>query len=262
MYVSRAFMYKLKYLRNSLVATHEDLGIILVKSTLIVTNCWHVLDDHSVIRVLARTVQDSVRLDHIVNDVRLGDLLGTELLVRAEILAVIVTKMVIAGNGSKLDTSVDQEINKSRLHLGLSRLEVITTDESTMLLGELDSTWNESILWRSVDEGNTFKNRCNSKDGRWGDLLVSVFDSLEQILGSVVHTIDEVRKTLGVGSPLNNDLIQIVVGLELTNLPLDTNSISNENELTECPCEFAQHGHCKPCCLEGHCRHDPLGWQQ
>jgi hypothetical protein len=175
---------------DGLVTAHEDLGIVLIQSTLVVSNSWHVLDDNSVIWVLSWCVKDRVCLDHIVNYVGLGDLLGSELLLRAEVLSIIVTEVVVTGNGSELDTSADQEIDKSRFHLGLSRLEIITTNEGVVFLGELNGTWNESVLWRSVDERSAFENGSNSKDSGWSNFFVSLLDSLHQVVGSVVDTVN------------------------------------------------------------------------
>lgn len=138
------------------MTAHEDLGIVLIKSTLVVTNSGHVLDDNSVIRVFTFLIEDSVRLDHVVDNVGLRDFLGAELLLRAKVLSVIVAKMVVASNGGKLDTSADQEINEGRFHLGLTRLEVVSADESVVLLSKLDSTWDEGVLRRPINEWDAF----------------------------------------------------------------------------------------------------------
>lgn len=103
-----------------MVTSHKNLSIVLIQSTLVITNSWHVLNDNSVVWVLARGVENTVGLNHIINNVGLGNFLGAELLVGAQILSIIVAKMVVAGNGSEFDTGVDQEIDKSRLHLGLA----------------------------------------------------------------------------------------------------------------------------------------------
>lgn len=111
------------------MTAHEDLGIILIQSTLVVANSWHVLDNHGMIGVLALLVKYRVGFDHVIDNVGLGDLLGTELSLGAKILSIIVTEMVVACNGSELDSCVDEEINEGRLHLSLSRLKVISTNE-------------------------------------------------------------------------------------------------------------------------------------
>jgi len=198
------------------MSSHENLSVVLIESTLVISDCWHVLDNDGVIWVFARTVENSVGLDHVINNIRLGNLLGAELLVRAEILSIVITKVIVAGNGSKLDTSTDQEVNESRLHLGLTRLEIVTTNESTVLFSKLNSTWNKGVLRRPVDEWDTLENGSNCKDCRWGNFLVTLLDCLQQVLGSVVHTIDELSKTFGIGSPLDNDLVKTVVSFELT----------------------------------------------
>jgi hypothetical protein len=192
---------KTEGLRDGLMATEEDLSIVLIQSTLVVTNSWHVLNDNGVIRVFAFLVENSVGFDHVVDNVRLGNLLGTELLLGTQVLSIIVSEVVVAGNGSEPDTSVDQEVNEGGLHLGLARLEVITTNERIVLLGKVNGTWNKGVLGRSVDEWNAFQNTGDSKHGGWRDLLVTILDSLEEVVSGVIDAGNEVSETLGVGSP-------------------------------------------------------------
>ena len=198
------------------MASHKDLSVVLVQSTLIITDSRHVLDHDGVIRMLAFLVKNRVGFDHVINDVGLGDLLGAELLLGAEILSVVVAEMVVAGNGGELDTSADQEIDQCRLHLGLTRLEIITTNEGVVLLSKLNSTGNEGVLWGAIDESNTLKDTSHSEDSGWSHLLVTVFDCFHKILGSVVDARNEISKTLSVGSPLNNDGVQVIGSLEVT----------------------------------------------
>lgn len=40
------------------------------------------------------------------------------------------------------------------------------------------------------------------------------FDRLQKVVGRVVDTVQQVCKAFGVCSPLNNDLIEVVLGLE------------------------------------------------
>jgi hypothetical protein len=198
------------------MSSHEDLSIVLIQSALVVANGRHVLDDDCVVRVLALLVKYSVSFNHVINNIGLGNLLGTELFLGAQVLAVIVAKVVVAGNGSELDTSTNQEVNKSGLHLSLARLEVITTNESIVPLGKLDATGNKGVLGGSVDEGSLFENAGNSKDSRWSNLLMTVLDGLHEIVGSVIDASDKLSKALSVGSPLDDDLVQSVLGLEIT----------------------------------------------
>lgn len=131
---------------DGLVSAHEDLGIVLIKRAFVVSHRWHILDDNTVIRVLSRPVQNTVRLDHVIHHVGLGDLLGAELLVGTQIFAIIIAKMVVAGDRSELDSSIDHKIDKGRLHFGLSGFKVISTNESAVLLREFDCTWDKGIL--------------------------------------------------------------------------------------------------------------------
>ncbi len=129
------------------MASHEDLGVVLIQSALVVTHSGHILDDNSVVRMLAFLVKNCVGFNHIINNVRLGDFLGAELFVRAEILPIIIAEVVVAGNRSELDTSADQEVNQSRLHLGLTRLEIITPNKGVVSLSKFNGTRDKSVLW-------------------------------------------------------------------------------------------------------------------
>jgi hypothetical protein len=192
---------------DGLVTTKEDLSIVLIKSALVVSNSGHVLDNDRVVGVLALLVKDGVGSDHVIDNIRLGDLLGAELLLRTEVHAVVVAKVVVAGNGGELNAGIDQEVDQGGLHLGLARLEVVATDEGIVLLGKLDSTWNEGVLGRAVDEGDAFQDTGNGKDGGGRDFLVAILDGLEQVVRSVVDAVQDVGEALGVGCPLNNDLV-------------------------------------------------------
>lgn len=200
---------------DGLVATAEDLGIILVQSTLVVSDSRHVLDDDGVVRVLALLVEDRVGSNHVVNYIGLGDLLGAELLVGAQVHAVVVAKMVVAGNRSELDTSVDEEVHESRLHFGLARLEVVTADEGVVLLGQLDGARDEGVLGRAVDERHLVEDTGHGEDSRGGDLLVAGLDGGQKVVSGVIDALEDIGITLSVGSPLNDDLVKAVLRLEV-----------------------------------------------
>lgn len=217
---------------DGLVATHEDLGVVLIQSTLVVTDSRHVLDDDSVVGVLILLVENVVGRDHVVHNVGLGDLLGAELLLGAQVLAVIVTQVVVAGNGGELDTSVDQEVNEGRLHLGLARLEVITANESTTLLSQLKGTRDKGVLGRAVDERSVLEDRSHGEHGGRSNLKVTGLDRVDQVVGSVVDTGDDVGVPLSVGRPHDNHLIQAVLGLEVANILLDLLDVSPASLVT------------------------------
>lgn len=206
---------------DGLVSTEEDLSIVLIQSALGITNSWHVLDDDGVVWVLIWGIEDAVGGNHIVDNVGLGDLLGAESLLLGQVAAVVVSEMVVGSNGGELDTGVDEEINEGRLHLGLTRLEVITTNVRTVALSKVDNTWDEGVLWGTVDEWNTLLNTSNGEDGGWSNFIMTSLDSGEDVVGGVVDTIDELSVTLSVGSPEDNDLVEVVLGLEVTNVLAD-----------------------------------------
>jgi hypothetical protein len=232
---------------DGLMAAHEDLGVILVESTLVIANRWHVLDDDAVVWMLALLVQLGIGSDHIIDNIGLGDLLGAELPVRAQIHAVVVAEMVVAGNAGELDTGVDEEVDEGRLHLGLARLEVIAANVSLVLLSKLDGSRNKGVLGGTIDEWSTLENGGNSEDGRRRDFFMSFFDGLEQILGSVIDTLDEVGVTLGIGSPLNDDLVQVIRSLEVAVLPIRTELL--DQLVSSIPDVFANLFYVFPGCL-------------
>ena len=45
-----------------------------------------------------------------------------------------------------------------------------------MLLSKLDGSWNEGVLWRSIDERSILQSASHRKDSGRGDLLVSGFN--------------------------------------------------------------------------------------
>lgn len=200
------------------MTTEEDLCIVLIKSTLVVGDSRHILDNNAVVRVLSLLIQNGVGLNHVVDHVGFGNFLGAELLLGAQVLAVVVAQVVVAGNRRQLDSGIDEEVDKGRLHLSLARLEVITTNECIVLLSQLDSARHEGVLRRAVDEGGSLKNTGNSKDGGGGDFLMSLLNGLEEIVSSVIDTRNDVGISLRVGSPHNNDLVQVVLGLEVANI--------------------------------------------
>lgn len=122
--------------RDALTATHEDVTFILVQGTLGVTDARHVLDDNSVVGMLVFSIQDLVGSHHVVDNSGLGDLLGAELLVGRQVLSVIVTQVVVRGDTHRLDTSIDQKVNNGRLELGLTRLEIVTTNVGLFTFSE------------------------------------------------------------------------------------------------------------------------------
>jgi hypothetical protein len=197
------------------VTSHEDLGIVLIQGTLVVTNSWHVLDDDRVVRVFALLVEHRVGFNHVIDDIGLGNLLRAELLLGAEILSVIVAKVVVAGNGGELDTSADQEVHEGRLHLGLTRFEVVTANEGIVLLRKVNASWDEGVLGRTVDERNALKDGCDSKDGRWSNLLVALLNGLHEVLRGVIDAGQDLSEAFSVSSPLNDNLLQSILGLEV-----------------------------------------------
>lgn len=76
----------------------------------------------------------------------------------------VISQVVVRGDRSKFDTSVDEEVDQRRFHFGLTRLEIVTADEGLITLSELDTAWDEGILRRTVDEGDTLLDTGDRED--------------------------------------------------------------------------------------------------
>lgn len=200
---------------DGLMTAHENFRVILIQSTLVVTNARHVLDHNTVVGVLILLIQDVVGSNHVIDNIGLGDLLGAELLLRAQVLTIIVTKVVVAGNGGKFDTGVDQKVNKSRLHLGLARLEIVTTNEGIVLLSEVDGTGNKGVLRGSIDERSLVQDTGNREDSRRRDFRVTCLDGVQKVVSGVVDARDDVGVTLGIGSPHDDHFVETIFSLEV-----------------------------------------------
>ena len=84
------------------MAAKKNLSIVLVQGALVVGYSRHVLDDDGVVGVLALGVQDVVSLDHVIDNVGLGDLLGAELLLGAQVLSRVVNTLDDVGEALRV----------------------------------------------------------------------------------------------------------------------------------------------------------------
>ena len=88
---------------------------VRVRVRLAVARLGHVLDHDHVVGVLVLVVEDPVGSDHVVDDVRLGDLFGAEGLRRLQVLAVVVAQVVVRDDGGRLDAGGHEEVDHDRL---------------------------------------------------------------------------------------------------------------------------------------------------
>lgn len=59
--------------------------------------------------------------------------------------------MVVAGNTLRSDASPDEELHQRTLHLRLSTLEVIPTEEDAVTMGKFNKSRTQGVLWGTVD---------------------------------------------------------------------------------------------------------------
>lgn len=206
---------------NGVATTHEDLRGVLIHGTLRVTDIRDVLDNNAVVGVLTFLVENAVSVDNIINNRTLGDLLGTELCRAAEVLSIVVTEMVVAHDGTDLETSTDKEVSKNALDLGLTRLEVITSNMDTVAGSKLNSTGNKSVLGAAVDEAALLEDSSNSKESGRSNLLLVALDRGKELISSLVETVTDLGKALSGGSPEDNNSVELLGLLEGTDISTD-----------------------------------------
>mmetsp|Transcript_22684 Transcript_22684/g.52428 ORF Transcript_22684/g.52428 Transcript_22684/m.52428 type:complete len:201 (+) Transcript_22684:1659-2261(+) len=80
---------------NRVLSTHEDLRSVLIHRTLRVCHIWHILDHHNMIGMFILFKQNTVRSNHIIHNIRLGDLLASELTRSRQVLSIIVSQMIV-----------------------------------------------------------------------------------------------------------------------------------------------------------------------
>lgn len=203
---------------DGVVAAEEDLRGVLVHGALAVAHVGDVLDDDAVVGVLALLVEDAVAVDDVVDDARLGDLLGAELGGGAQVLAVVVAKVVVRDDGRDLDTGADEEVSEHGLDLGLAGLEVVASDVDLVAAGDLDRAGDEGVLGGAVDEGAPLESGGDGVEGGGGDLLLTALDGGEEVVGGVVEALADLAVTLGGGGPQDDDLVELLGGLELADV--------------------------------------------
>ncbi len=194
---------------DGVVTAHEDLAHVLVHGALAVTDIGHILDDNHMVRVLSRLVQDAVAGHHVIYHIALADLLGPEGLGSRQVHAIVVAQVVVTDNGGGLDPSAHQEVNQHALHLGLSRLEVVTSNEHVLLDCVFNQPRDKGVLGGSVDEGNALLDASHSIQAGGSNFGLIALNGRQQVLSSVVQAVHDIAVTLCVGSPQDNDLHSI-----------------------------------------------------
>mmetsp|Transcript_46482 Transcript_46482/g.77422 ORF Transcript_46482/g.77422 Transcript_46482/m.77422 type:complete len:266 (+) Transcript_46482:554-1351(+) len=168
--------------------------------------------------MLRGLVEDGVGGDHVIDDRRLGDLLGTEGLRGREVLAVIVTEVVVGDDGGGLDAGRDEPVDHDRLHLGLAALKVVSSDEGTVALSELDAAGDKGVLRGAVEVRGVLEDAGDGEEGRRGDLSLATLDSSKEVVSSVIEAGADLSKALSVGGPEDDDAVDATLDLELTDV--------------------------------------------
>jgi len=83
-----------------------------------------------------------------------------------------------------------------------------------MPLGESNAPGYERVLRRTVDEWDALKDRSDREDGRGRHLVVRGLDGVQEIVCGVIHAREDVGEALRVGGPEDDELLELIVGLE------------------------------------------------
>ena len=129
--------------------------------------------------VVILRVKNVVRLDSILKNSTLGDLLGLEALVLLEVLAVVVSQVVVTHDGGESDSGADQVVAHHGLEAGLAGFKVGTSDKGALLLGVLDDTWVESVLRASIKIKDLLFNSSHSEKNRGWERHIPVNHALQ-----------------------------------------------------------------------------------
>ncbi len=165
-----------------------------------------------------RLVEQVVSSDHVIDDRALADFLAPELALSAEVAPVVVAEVVVRGDAEGLDASVDEELGEDRLELRLSALEVVAADERPVPLRERDAPGHERILRGAVDEWHALEDRRDCEERRGRHLFMRRLDCVQEVVCGVIHAREDLGEALRVGCPEDDDLLELVVGLELANV--------------------------------------------
>lgn len=206
---------------KSVLPIQENGGDILIHSLFGVSCEGDVLDDDLVVDFRGLGEENLVGGKDVIDAGLLGKFLGLELSLGGEVLAVVVSEVVVADDGLRLDSGGDEELSEGSFEFGLSGLEVITDDEDFVLLGELDDSWDESVLGGSVDVGASFRDGGECEDGGGGDFWVVLFDGLHEVLVGVVDSGLDFTESFSVGGPENDDLVDSIGDLEISDVLSD-----------------------------------------
>lgn len=114
--------------------------------------------------------------------------------------------MVVANNRLGLDASSHKEVYQHTLHLGLARLEVVTSNQHILLNSIVHEPGDKGVLGGAVDEGDPLLDAGHSVQAGRGYLSLIALDGGQQVVSCVIQAIHDIAVALGVGCPKHNHL--------------------------------------------------------
>ena len=133
-------------------------------------------------------VEQMIGSDHVIDYVGFADFFRAELLRGTEILAVVISQMIVGNDRLQFETRRDEEIGENGFQFRLSTLEIITANEDMMLVGKSDDTRHQRVLRAAIDVRTLLENRCTREYVRWTDFLVVVGNRLKNLFARHVQS--------------------------------------------------------------------------
>ena len=98
-----------------------------------------------------------------------------------------------------------------------------------MTFSKFNHTRDKGVLRRTVDEWDTLLDTSDGENRGRCNLLMALLDCLENVVRSIIDSIDEISETLSVCGPENNNLVKPVALLEVSIWPVSKARLRSEN---------------------------------
>lgn len=125
-----------------------------------------------------------------------------------QVLPVIVAQVVVAHNGTKLDSTPSEEVCHHGFESRLSGFEISTSDARLLLLSQFHDSGVQCVLRTAVEVSHTLHQSGVSIQHR--GLKRCVFSDKSVHLLKVLNRLDSL---LGIGGPQNDDLVYFLLEL-------------------------------------------------
>jgi len=126
--------------------------------------------------------------------------------------------MVVRYNWFWLDSCSCQKVHECSFEFSLTCFKVVSSVNSSFYFMH---SWQKCILGWSINESTPLFHWSNCKNSWWWDFCFTSLNRLHYWLVGAVKIFLDFGESLSIGSPKNNNLIQIIIFLEVSNIFLD-----------------------------------------